>query len=93
MTMTAICKAYEAKEDKIVHGRVTPPDWSKSAKYTKSISGNTPEAPLTFHHCGKNGCRHTLAHAYPSDQCRKSKGGLGSYYAVSDFRALIPWQL
>src|SRR6187402_2883709 len=46
MTMTAVsCKqAGEAKDKQIVHGRVTPPDWSHAANiYEVNIRQYTPE--------------------------------------------------
>jgi alpha-amylase len=98
MTMTAIsCKQTgEAKEDIIVHGRVTPPDWAKSANiYEVNIRQYTPEGTFeAFRHhlprLKKMGVDILWLMPIHPISVEKRKGGLGSYYAVSDFRAINP---
>jgi len=98
MTMTAVsCKqAGEAKTKQIVHGRVTPPDWSHAANiYEVNIRQYTPEGTFNafrqhlprLKNMGVDILWLMPIHSISED---KRKGTLGSYYAVSDFREINP---
>ncbi len=95
---TAIsCKQEnEVKDRHKIHGRVSPPEWSYAANiYEVNIRQYTPEG--TFNAFSKHLPRLKkmgvdilwLMPIHPISE-PKRKGSLGSYYAVSDFRAVNP---
>ncbi len=98
MTMTATsCKPTgEVNDKEIVHGRVTPPDWSKSANiYEVNIRQYTPEGTFEafrqhLPRLKKMGVDILWLMPIHPISVPKRKGTLGSYYAVSDFRAVNP---
>ena len=91
------CKQGTAMEEaETLSGRVTPPDWSKNANlYEVNIRQYTPEG--TFDAFSRHLPRLKkmgvdilwLMPIHPISE-PKRKGTLGSYYAVSDFRAVNP---
>jgi alpha-amylase len=96
--MTAVsCKQAGAEEEKVnVRGRVTPPEWSYAANiYEVNIRQYTPEG--TFEAFRQHLPRLKamgvdilwLMPIHPISVPER-KGSLGSYYAVSDFRAVNP---
>ena len=98
MTMTAIScnQASDTKDEPIPHGRVTPPEWSHAANiYEVNIRQYTPEGTFDafqnhLPRLKKMGVDILwLMPIHPISE-PKRKGTLGSYYAVSDFRAINP---
>src|SRR5687767_3242748 len=99
MTMTQALSCKEAaveQEEEQISNRVTPPEWAKNANiYEVNIRQYTPEG--TF-----NAFREHLPRLRDMSveilwlmpihpiSIPKRKGSLGSYYAVSDFRAINP---
>lgn len=97
MMQALSCKQAPAvKEAEKMSTRVTPPDWSKNANiYEVNIRQYTPEGTLkafTRHlpRLKKMGVDIVWLMPIHPISIPKRKGTLGSYYAVSDFRAINP---
>ena len=96
MIMQALsCNQTADKEEKLAT-RVTPPDWSKNANiYEVNIRQYTPEGTFeSFRHhlprLKEMGVEILWLMPIHPISIPKRKGSLGSYYAVSDFRAINP---
>ena len=99
MTMMQVtaCKQPSAMEEKtIVSNRVSPPAWSKNANiYEVNIRQYTPEGTFNaflehLPRLKKMGVDILWLMPIHPISVPKRKGTLGSYYAVSDFRAINP---
>lgn len=95
--MTAVsCKQTDTKDTTPVHGRVTPPLWSYAANiYEVNIRQYTPEGTFAafqqhLPRLKKMGVDIIWLMPIHPISIPKRKGTLGSYYAVSDFRAVNP---
>ncbi len=91
------CKQSPAqKEGESLASRVTPPEWSKSANiYEVNIRQYTPEGTFEafrqhLPRLKKMGVDILWLMPIHPISVPKRKGTLGSYYAVSDFRAINP---
>ena len=87
MTMTAIsCKQEtESKELPIVHGRITPPDWSHAANiYEVNIRQYTPEG--TFN---AGGCQRFVTSLLREDDERLEREGCGREHRFTDTRLSV----
>lgn len=91
------CKTTPAvKEAELLTNRVTPPQWSKNANiYEVNIRQYTPEGTFDafrehLPRLKKMGVDILWLMPIHPISVPKRKGSLGSYYAVSDFRAVNP---
>jgi glycosidase len=98
MMMTALsCKPSSPETDaQLPHARVTPPEWSHNANiYEVNIRQYTPEGTFDAfrEHLPRLKAMGVdilwLMPIHPISAVKR-KGTLGSYYAVSDFRAINP---
>lgn len=89
-------KTGDEKVGEITRGRITPPDWSYSANlYEVNIRQYTPEGTFEafrqhLPRLKKMGVDILWLMPIHPISVPKRKGSLGSYYAVSDFRAVNP---
>ena len=97
MTIALSCKKADvAKETDNVRGRVSPPEWSHAANlYEVNIRQYTPEGTFEafrqhLPRLKKMGVDILWLMPIHPISVPERKGTLGSYYAVSDFRAINP---